>query len=88
MSEYRPYASRSANRVELPGTSHIVDRHLLAVEGLRRGLKPTINRMRLVITPPTPTYTHHLAIIFSGQPHGRHCGSEYDDTRRPQQHRC
>ena len=60
---YQPYAFRSANRIELLGTEHLGDPHLLAVEGLRRGLKPTINRMRSVITPLTLAYTHPLAII-------------------------
>ena len=63
--------------------SHLGDRHLLAVEGLRLGLLPTINRMRFVSTPPTPTYTHPLAIIFFGQPYGRHCDPKYDDTHDP-----
>ena len=63
MCEYRPYASHSANRMELPCTEHLEDPHLLAVEGLRRGLKPTINRMRFVITLLIPNYTHSLAII-------------------------
>ena len=61
---YQPYASRSVNRIELLGTEHLGDPHLLAVEGLRLGLKPTINRMRSVITPLTQAYyTHPLAII-------------------------
>ena len=77
----------SANRTELPGASHLVDRHLLAVEGLRFGLRPTINRMRFVSTLPTPTYTYPLAIIFPGQPNGRHCDSEYDDTHDFWRHR-
>jgi hypothetical protein len=64
-----------------------VDRHLLAVEALRLGLRPTISRMRFVSTPPTPTYTHPLAIIFPGQPYGRHCDSGYDDTHDPRRHR-
>ena len=63
MCEYRLYASRSANRMELPGAEHLEDRHPLAVEGVRRGLKPTINRMRFVMTSLTLTYTHPLAII-------------------------
>ena len=66
---------------------HFVDRHLLVVEGMHRGLKPTINRMRFVIIPPTSTYTHPLALIFSGQPYGRHHRSEYDDTHGPRQQR-
>jgi hypothetical protein len=36
----------------------MLDRHLLAVEALRLGLVPTINRMRFVSMSPTPTYTH------------------------------
>src|ERR1700755_1175183 len=87
MCEYRPYTSCRANLIELPGTSRPVDCHRLAVQGAHLGLMPTINRMRFVSTPPTPTYTHPLAIIFPGQPYGRHCASEYDDTRDPQRHR-
>ena len=68
--------------------SHLGDRHLLVVEGLRFGLMPTINRMRFVSTLPIPTYTHPLAIIFPGQPYGRHCDSEYDDTHDRRRHRC
>ena len=85
--EYRHYASRSANRIEPPGTSNLEDPHLLVVEGLRLGLMPTINRMRSVCTPPTLTYTHPLAVIFPGQPYGRHCDSEYDATHDPQWYR-
>ena len=87
MCEYRPYTPRSAKSTELPGTEHLEDPHLFAVEGIRRGLKPTINRMRFVIIPPTSTHTHPLAIVFSGQLYGRHSCSEYDDTHGPRQHR-
>ena len=82
----RPRASSSANRTGLPGTSRIEDRNLLANEGLRLGLMPTINRMRFVSMPPAPIYTHPLAIIISGQPNGRHCDSKYDDTHRPRRY--
>jgi len=44
-----------ANRIELPGTSHLVNRHQLAVEGLRLGLKPTINRMSLMGATAIPS---------------------------------
>ena len=63
MCGYQPYVSRSTNHIELLGTENLGDPHLLAVEGLRRGLKPTINRMRFVIACLIPTYTHPLAIV-------------------------
>ncbi|KAF8496773.1 hypothetical protein F5888DRAFT_1634801 [Russula emetica] len=44
-----------ANRIELPGTLHVANRHLLAVEGLRRGLMPTINRMSLMGATAIPS---------------------------------